>query len=220
MKLDNKGTVTLEEMEQNAIFCNVFSLGLRLEIQLMGVGQTRFKADIVGLERKHYLIVRVALNEPVLPKQILAQHTALICRFVVEAELGRIYAFKSEVLQYITHPYRFIIIQYPKIFQYLSLRADKRNPVNIAVELEVSEHGTLPAVLLDLSAKGSLLKLATDNPLINRGEQVRVKVGQPATAIDAVVKRSTRPDGEVRLGLQFLEVLPSNTFNLLMQQSG
>ena len=113
MKLDNKGSVNLDEIEQDSAFWQIFTLGLRMELQLLVNSGVRLRAELVGYEKKQYLILRLPSSEPVLPKQMLSHNPAMICRFVVEAEQGRIYAFKSELLNVVSQPQRMLIIRYP-----------------------------------------------------------------------------------------------------------
>ena len=220
MKLDTKGSVNLDEIEQDSAFWQTFTLGLRIELQLLVNSGVRLRAELVGYEKKQYLILRLPSSEPVLPKQMLSHNTAMICRFVVEAEQGRIYAFKSELLNVVSQPQRMLIIRYPMVAQYLSLRADNRNPVHIPVQLQNAEHGHYPAVLLDLSQKGGLVKLADSAPLMGRGEQIVLTLPGSLPAMTASIKRSTRPKGELRLGLEFNTPLAPQTFEQLKQLSG
>lgn len=217
MKLETKGTVVLKEIAADSAFWQTFGLKLRLEVQLLINSTIRLRAELVGYERYQYLILRISPNEPALPKNMLSQKTGLICRFVVEAELGRVYAFKSEILHSITHPYRLLVINYPEVAQYISLRADERNPVKIPVLVRQLETGSYSAELQDLSLNGCLVKIDTEVPMIGRGELVTIELPASFPAIDALVKRSTRPDGQLRLGLQFSQAIALATFSQLMQ---
>ncbi|MCT8124661.1 flagellar brake protein [Alishewanella sp. BS5-314] len=219
MKLDNKGSVNLDEIEQNSAFWQTFTLGLRIELQLLVNSGVRLRAELVGYEKKQYLILRLPSSEPVLPKQMLSHNTGMICRFVVEAEQGRIYAFKSELLNVVSQPQRMLIIRYPMVAQYLSLRADNRNPVHIPVQLENAEHGVLSSTLLDLSAKGGLVSIMDANPMLGRGETLILKLPAGLPAVAAVIKRSARPKGELRLGLEFNTPLSEGSLQKLMQLS-
>lgn len=219
MKLDSKGSVTLAELESGSAFWQAFTPGLRVELQLLVNSAIRLRAELVGLEKKQYLIVRIASSEPALPKNIISQQTGLICRFVVEAEQGRVYAFKSEILNSLTHPYRLLVIRYPQVAQYLSLRADKRNPVKIPVQIRLVAGELIEAELLDLSVKGGLLSLDPETPLIGRGEKLTLVLPQGVPSLLATVKRSTRPAGAVRLGIEFSQALALQHFELLMQLS-
>lgn len=217
MKLETKGTVTLKELDSGSAFWQTFDLKLRLEVQLLINSAIRLRAEMVGYEKHQYLILRINPNEPALPKNILNHKTGLICRFVVEAELGRVYAFKSEILHSTTHPFRLIVIRYPEVAQYISLRSDRRNPVNIPVKVQQLEAGSFDAELQDLSVNGCLLKIADEDPMIGRGELLTLKLPASLPALNAMVKRSTRPDGQLRLGLQFEQAIPLEVFSALMQ---
>lgn len=219
MKLDNKGSVNLDEIEQDSAFWQIFTLGLRMELQLLVNSGVRLRAELVGYEKKQYLILRLPSSEPVLPKQMLSHNTGMICRFVVEAEQGRIYAFKSELLNVVSQPQRMLIIRYPMVTQYLSLRADNRNPVHIPVQLENSEHSILNATLVDLSVKGGLASLEDSAPLMGRGETVILKLPADLPPVSAMIKRSARPKGELRLGLEFNTPLSDGALQKLMQLS-
>jgi hypothetical protein len=219
MKIESKGSVTLAELEPDATFWQAFNLGLRLEIQLLVNSTFRIRAELVGFEKKQYLLVRIAATEPALPKNMLSQQTGLICRFVVEAEQGRVYAFKSEILNVISHPYRLLVIRYPEVAQYLSLRSDKRNPVRIPVQIQLAAGEQIEAQMLDLSVKGGLVALSPEAPLIGRGEQLSLLLPDTLPSVAAIVKRSTRPAGTVRLGLEFAQALPLSSFERLMQLS-
>lgn len=219
MKIASKGSVTLAELEPDATFWQAFNLGLRLEVQLLVNSAFRIRAELVGFEKRQYLLLRIAATEPALPKNILSQKTGLICRFVAEAEQGRVYAFKSEILNVISHPYRLLVIRYPEVAQYLSLRSDKRNPVRIPVKIQLAAGEKIEAELLDLSVKGGLLALSQEAPLIGRGEQLSLLLPDTLPPVTAMVKRSTRPTGTVRLGLEFAQALPLASFERLMQLS-
>lgn len=219
MKIESKGSVTLAELEPDATFWQAFNLGLRLEVQLLVNSAFRIRAELVGFEKRQYLLLRIAATEPALPKTMLSQQTGLICRFVVEAEQGRVYAFKSEILNVISHPYRLLVIRYPEVAQYLSLRSDKRNPVRIPVKIQLAAGEQIEAELLDLSVKGGLLALSQEAPLIGRGEQLSLLLPDTLPTVAAMVKRSTRPSGTVRLGLEFFQALPLASFERLMQLS-
>jgi hypothetical protein len=219
MKIESKGSVTLAELEPDSAFWQAFNLGLRLEVQLLVNSAFRIRAELVGFEKRQYLLLRIAATEPALPKTMLSQQTGLICRFVVEAEQGRVYAFKSEILNVISHPYRLLVIRYPEVAQYLSLRSDKRNPVRIPVKIQLAAGEQIEAELLDLSVKGGLLALSPEAPLIGRGEQLSLLLPDTLPTVAAMVKRSTRPSGTVRLGLEFFQALPLASFERLMQLS-
>jgi hypothetical protein len=219
MKLESKGSVTFSDLEPDASFWQAFNLGLRIEVQLLVNSAFRLRAELVGFEKHQYLLVRIAATEPALPKNILSQKTGLICRFVVEAEQGRVYAFRSEILNAISHPYRLLVIRYPEVAQYLSLRSDKRNPVRIPVKIRLAAGEQIDAQLLDLSIKGGLLGLSDEAPLIGRGEQLSLLLPEISPPVAAMVKRSTRPAGTVRLGLEFAQALPLASFERLMQLS-
>jgi hypothetical protein len=219
MKIESKGSVTLAELEPDSAFWQAFNLGLRLEVQLLVNSAFRIRAELVGFEKRQYLLLRIAATEPALPKTMLSQQTGLICRFVVEAEQGRVYAFKSEILNVISHPYRLLVIRYPEVAQYLSLRSDKRNPVRIPVKIQLAAGEQIEAELLDLSVKGGLLALSQEAPLIGRGEQLSLLLPDTLPTVAAMVKRSTRPTGTVRLGLEFAQALPLSSFECLMQLS-
>ena len=217
MKLETKGTVVLKELDAGSAFWQAFDLKLRLEVQLLINSGIRLRAEMVGYERNQYLILRINLNEPALPKNMLTHKTGLICRFVVEAELGKVYAFKSEILHSTTHPFRLLVIRYPEIAQYISLRSDQRNPVKIPVTVLQLENRRFAAELQDLSLNGCLVKIASDDPMIGRGELLTLELPASLNAIDAMVKRSTRPDGQLRLGLQFEHAISLEVFSTLMQ---
>lgn len=219
MKIASKGSVTLAELEPDAAFWQAFNLGLRIEVQLLVNSAFRIRAELVGFEKRQYLLLRIAVTEPALPKNILSQKTGLICRFVAEAEQGRVYAFKSEILNVISHPFRLLLIRYPEVAQYLSLRSDKRNPVRIPVKVQLAAGEQIEAELLDLSVKGGLLALSPEAPLIARGEQLSLLLPETLQPVAATVKRSTRPTGTVRLGLEFAKALPLSSFECLMQLS-
>lgn len=219
MKIASKGSVTLAELEPDATFWQAFNLGLRLEVQLLVNSAFRIRAELVGFEKRQYLLLRIAATERALPKTMLSQQTGLICRFVAEAEQGRVYAFKSEILNVISHPYRLLVIRYPEVAQYLSLRSDKRNPVRIPVKIQLAAGEQIEAELLDLSVKGGLLALSQEAPLIGRGEQLSLLLPDTLPTVAAMVKRSTRPTGTVRLGLEFAQALPLASFERLMQLS-
>lgn len=217
MKLETKGTVALKDLDANSAFWQTFDLKLRLEVQLLINSTIRLRAEMVGYEKHQYLILRINQNEPALPKNMLTHKTGLICRFVVEAELGRVYAFKSEILHSTTHPFRLIVIRYPEVAQYISLRSDQRNPVHIPVRVQQLEASSFNAELQDLSLNGCLVKIAADDPMIGRGELLTLELPAPLPALNAMVKRSTRPDGQLRLGLQFERAISLEVFSALMQ---
>lgn len=217
MKLETKGTVALKDLDADSAFWQTFDLKLRFEVQLLINSAIRLRAEMVGYEKHQYLILRINSNEPPLPKNMLTHKTGLICRFVVEAELGRVYAFKSEVLHAATHPFRLLVIQYPEVAQYISLRSDQRNPVQIPVMVEQLAAGTFNAELQDLSLNGCLVKITADDPMIGRGELLTLKLPASLPDLHAIVKRSTRPDGQLRLGLQFEQAISLELFSQLMQ---
>ncbi|WP_189430174.1 PilZ domain-containing protein [Alishewanella longhuensis] len=217
MKLETKGIITLKNLETDSAFWQTFDLKLRLEVQLLINSGIRLRAEMVGYEKHQYLILRISPNEPALPNNMLTHKTGLICRFVVEAELGRVYAFKSEILHSTTHPFRLLVVRYPEIAQYISLRSDQRNPVKIPIKVQQLESGTFIAELQDLSLNGCLVKISAADPMIGRGELLTLELPAPLSAVNAMVKRSTRPDGQLRLGLQFEQAISLEMFSTLMQ---
>lgn len=218
MKLDTKGSIALGELTTDSPFWQSFRLGLKIDIQLLINASTRVKAELVGFDKNQFIILRLSSNEQPFSKSMFAVSTSVVCRFILGDELGKIYAFRSEIINIAAHPFRLLVIRYPDVVQFSSLRSDQRNPVRIPVQVTLLERNH-QAELVDLSLRGGLLLFKQDNVALNREQALTLQLNSSLPSIQAIGKSITRPDGKLRLGVQFATPLNQALFEQLVTSS-
>lgn len=181
------------------------TFGMRVDVQLLELQKRRYHVELMGLRIGRYIALRFDPQNWPLGEQLTGM--AVVCRYLVEDELGEIFAFKAEVLQLMRFPDHLIFLTFPENVAKRSLRDTARSEVNLPATATFAEKNYVGQIT-DLSEGGCRLLLPAA-PELQDWDKVEVALviectQGPKQALTAHVRNHREGREGVSVGLQFV----------------
>lgn len=180
------------------------TFGMRVDVQLLELQKRRYHAELMGLRIGRYIALRFDPQNWPLGEQLTGM--AVVCRYLVEDELGTIFAFKAEVLQLLRFPDHLIFLSFPEDVAKRSLRDTARNEVNLPVTATFADKSYVGQIT-DISEGGCRL-LLPQAPELQDWDQAEVSLAiegtpSPTQPLIAHVRNHREGRDGVSVGVQF-----------------
>lgn len=167
---------------------------------------------MVGLLSDHFLIVTIPHSYPDLD-QLVGSPKRTIIRYVHD---GKVWMFKSQLLQCIEAPALLLIFEYPRVMHFHELRNAKRASIYIPSTFHLDGEKELYGTLIDLSSSGSLCQLKHKNkeelPQIEFNAAVLLRCLLPGIKeeqqISGRVRNVSTAGCETNIGVEFENLQP------------
>ncbi len=172
-----------------------------LEFQY-GSKNVRTKSMLIGFSRDEFIIIRAPMinGTPV----GITYLKDIIVRYMLE---GKVFGFKTGLMDYFGPPYYLSLLRYPKNFEEVSLRVGPRIQMVIPVRRE--NGGDEEESILNLSASGALLHLAAPVVIDDRFPiSFILPNGTAVKDLFCVVRRVNMTHRQLTAGVRFEEEHP------------
>lgn len=143
-----------EQLLQDSHLLSQFKIGLKVELQLLDSLSNRHMTKLVGMVPGKYVIVR--FDEEMLPAEGEAKGLVVVCRYIIEDEMGDCFAFKSQIMQLIRHPDRLMFLSFPDEIHRRALRSSKRVAISLkaSIQPKKAKAKALEGIVKDISNSG------------------------------------------------------------------
>ncbi len=165
---------------------------------------------MVGYRFGRYLMLR--FEDINFPQREGVTGMVAICRFLIEDSLGECFAFKTEIINLMRRPDRFLFLDFPKEIHRRPLRAKSALPVSIQMLGEQQQRGRpFEGLVQDISPGGCRFQFEESNT----GRKVNLlpvvitllnKDGMVEQEILGNVRNSRYQDNFLSVGIQFDEI--------------
>ncbi|MBF0119548.1 MAG: flagellar brake protein [Desulfobacterales bacterium] len=182
--------------------------GIKLQVNIQGIA-TPVNSFLIGLEANQYLIIKPP-NPFESVKHKLFPGTEFIIKFLDE---GKIVAFKSKLIDFVSKPFKLVFIEFPKKFVHHDLRSTER--INCAIPAKTTiKGGEKEAIIVDMSPKGcgvSIRFSKDENQIaVSQGEIITLKCLFPGMSgeqnIYGLIRNIKNKNLEIILGIQFVDL--------------
>ncbi len=189
--------------------------GKHLDLQINHPVPVRLKLALIGYEIGKYIILKYPkVASKAEYNDVLFEGNALIVRYIMPANNGECFAFRSTVKYIAQHPERLLFIKYPNKIENRQLRMQARTNVHLPATLILqdsteSEASQLSGIINNISAKGCgfSFKAKSINANINQ-QDVIVSLQSPANGevmISGRVCNSRNNQNTMSVGIQFID---------------
>ncbi|MBW1634957.1 MAG: PilZ domain-containing protein [Deltaproteobacteria bacterium] len=146
-------------------------IGAEVKIEFPCIKTPR-ESTIIGMLKDQFLILSTPPSFSTLEKLISSEHRVIV-RYLQE---GRLWMFKSRLLNAIDSPSRLLFLEYPAVVHYHELRKTKRTAIFIPCTFHQPNELELYGALTDLSTGGGLCQIK-NRP---EAELQGIEIGSPA----------------------------------------
>lgn len=188
-------------------------LGARIKIVFFDLN-TELESCLIGIIKENTIIVENPLPDNDLQQQI--DGNRVMVKYVYK---GKMWMFKSQLLQATKTPAPLLFLEYPKVIHYHELRKTKRSAIFVPSTLHLQGEKELFGVLIDMSLTGSLWQIkhkSEENiPMMDIDSTVVLRCLLPGIPEEqqlyGKVKNMKIEHGETRIGVEFDSLQPQLT---------
>jgi len=182
-------------------------LGTRLVVEFDGI-KGNFEVILVGIEHERYLIARKLPTASI--QGLLVEGSLATLRY---AYLGNVFGFRSNVIDYVSSPFKLIFFSYPKTVEIVSLRKKVRTLCNIPTTAIIHQKG-VEGMILDISITGCrcIFKVSSDKALEQIKVDDNIEIRFPLPGVEGVhafqtkTRNITQEKEKIVLGVEFQEM--------------
>ena len=167
-------------------------IGTKMHIK---IEDTRATAKFIGMDRYRFI-----LTSPPSPFREVKERIVIDQHVVVQyIHDGKVYAFRTNIVDLILKPLKIFVIKYPEVIQNHDLRTDRRVAAMIPFMLDVNGY-TKEGVITDISEKGCkclIVSSESDKFNIEVSEIVHMKCrfpGEPKDQLMSGVVKNVSPE--------------------------
>ena len=191
--------------------CISLDIGAEVKIEFPRIKTPR-ESTIIGMLKDQFLIIATPSSFSTLEKLISSEHRVII-RYLQE---GRLWMFKSRLLNAIDSPSRLLFLEYPAVVHYHELRKTKRTAIFVPSTFHQPNELELYGALTDLSTGGGLCQIKNRPEMELQG----IKIGGPAQLrcllpgtreeqkIDCIVRNMKKDSSATMIGVEFENLQP------------
>jgi c-di-GMP-binding flagellar brake protein YcgR/DNA-binding NarL/FixJ family response regulator len=188
-------------------------LGGKIKIVFFDL-DTELVSSLIGIIRNNSIIVENPLPDNDLQKQVNGER--VMVKYVYK---GKMWMFKSQLLEATNTPVPLLFLEYPKVIHYHELRKAKRSTIFIPSTFHLQGEKELFGVLIDMSLTGSLCQIMHKSeiniPVMEIDSTVTLRCLLPGNPDEqqlyGKVKNMKIEHGETRIGVEFDSLQPQLT---------
>lgn len=220
----NMDTISKDELLKNRSWQKYWLPGLKIDIQLLENLDVRLHTNLVGYNLGEYLLLSFSKDCLTVKQNIVGM--MVICRFLLEGELGECYAFKSEITHLCLRPYRNLYLSFPTEVYKRPFREDRRLHAHIEADISLCEdeqeiehkfHGCVT----DISEGGCCFSFDEDL-LAKNVKNIPVHIYFAKTSqslcLSGTIRSCRNLDGHMAIGIQFEQGIRQHNIEALIEQ--
>ena len=218
-------TISKDELLKERSWQKHWLPGLKMDIQLLESQNVRIHTSLLGYSLGDYFVCSFAKDSLPVKQNLFGM--MVICRFLIEGEIGECYAFKSKITHLCLRPYRNLYLAFPSQVHRRPFREESRSQAHIPASITLSEEGSellqkFIGYVIDISEGGCCFSFDQDNFVQKLTElPLHIYFTNPALSlcVSGIIRNFRNLDGHITLGVQFENDIPRAKVDTLIEQA-